>query len=133
FRFQVSGFGFRVSVSAAELKMHGITGRTRPVAAPGETGVAEDRNDSGMHPAGRPLGVVFRIQVDCNSPRVRRQLCASSLGAKREAAAKAAYVTLQARLCNRLKAGAENRHYEPVASHARHPTRVVPGESEGKR
>ena len=132
-KLHVSGVRPQASVSGTELKMHGIARRSRPVAAPRETGTTKDGNDSRMHLTRGSLSVAFRIQVYGNSPGVGGKPRPSSLRTKREATPEASDLLLQTGVCNCLKTVSENRPHELVTSHARHLARVVPGKDDGRR
>src|SRR5438034_5302413 len=74
------------SVTRAELEVHRVLALRGPVAAPFEAESAKRLDHVGVHVSSGPLRVRLRVQVDCNSPAVRRELAGGALAAKVEAA-----------------------------------------------
>jgi len=52
----------------AELKMHGVSSLSSPIASPLQTGPTKDLNNHGIPISNRPLQVGLRVQIDRNAP-----------------------------------------------------------------
>jgi len=61
-------------ITGTKLEVHRVSPVSAPIPAPLEAGVAEDFDYLGIHVSCRPLQIRLRIQINGNSPTVRRKL-----------------------------------------------------------
>src|SRR5580704_11991883 len=75
--------------------MHRISPVSVPISSPLETGFAEDFDHLRIHVSCRTLQIRLRIQINRNSPTVRRKLNTGPLRPECKTAAEALYFWLQ--------------------------------------